>query len=211
MKTVFLVGDSIRIGYQDRVRDLLGEDYTVYTVDENCRYTKFTLWGMFSWTEGLGIQHFDLIHWNTGIWDLHRATADGEIFTSLEDYVKENKRLYIQMKSYSDNLVWATSIPGGRQLDDQVKSNALINTDATHPKVFLCADQKTWNNDVQRYNEAARKMYESNGVAINDLYAAVAGNTDLYISEDGIHPTPAGYEVLAQQTAAIIRQRLADL
>ena len=211
MKTVFLVGDSIRIGYQDRVRDLLGEDYTVYTVDENCRYTKFTLWGMFSWTEGLGIQHFDLIHWNTGIWDLHRAPADGEIFTSLEDYVKENKRLYIQMKSYSDNLVWATSIPGGRQLDDQVKSNALINTDATHPKVFLCADQKTWNNDVQRYNEAARKMYESNGVAINDLYAAVAGNTDLYISEDGIHPTPAGYEVLAQQTAAIIRQRLADL
>ena len=211
MKTVFLVGDSIRIGYQDRVRDLLGEDYTVYTVDENCRYTKFTLWGMFSWTEGLGIQHLDLIHWNTGIWDLHRATADGEIFTSLEDYVKENKRLYIQMKSYSDNLVWATSIPGGRQLDDQVKSNALINTDATHPKVFLCADQKTWNNDVQRYNEAARKMYESNGVAINDLYAAVAGNTDLYISEDGIHPTPAGYEVLAQQTAAIIRQRLADL
>ena len=115
------------------------------------------------------------------------------------------------MKSYSDNLVWATIIPGGRQLDDQVKSNALINTDATHPKVFLCADQKTWNNDVQRYNEAARKMYESNGVAINDLYAAVAGNTDLYISEDGIHPTPAGYEVLAQQTAAIIRQRLADL
>ncbi len=211
MKTVFLVGDSIRIGYQDRVRDLLGEDYTVYTVDENCRYTKFTLWGMFSWTEGLGMQHFDLIHWNTGIWDLHRATADGEIFTSLEDYVKENKRLYIQMKSYSDNLVWATIIPGGRQLDDQVKSNALINTDATHPKVFLCADQKTWNNDVQRYNEAARKMYESNGVAINDLYAAVAGNTDLYISEDGIHPTPAGYEVLAQQTAAIIRQRLADL
>lgn len=211
MKTVFLVGDSIRIGYQDRVRDLLGEDYTVYTVDENCRYTKFTLWGMFSWTEGLGIQHFDLIHWNTGIWDLHRATADGEIFTSLEDYVKENKRLYIQMKSYSDNLVWATIIPGGRQLDDQVKSNALINTDATHPKVFLCADQKTWNNDVQRYNEAARKMYESNGVAINDLYAAVAGNTDLYISEDGIHPTPVGYEVLAQQTAAIIRQRLADL
>ena len=88
MKTVFLVGDSIRIGYQDRVRDLLGEDYTVYTVDENCRYTKFTLWGMFSWTEGLGMQHFDLIHWNTGIWDLHRATADGEIFTSLEDYVK---------------------------------------------------------------------------------------------------------------------------
>ncbi len=210
MKTVLLVGDSIRIGYQDRVRELLGENYTVYTIDENCRYTKFTLWGMFSWTEGMGIQHFDLIHWNTGIWDLHRATADGEIFTSLEDYVKENKRLYLQMKSYSDNLIWATIIPGGRQLDDQVKSNALINTDASHPKVFLCADQKTWNSDVRRYNDAAKKMYEENGVKINDLYAAVADNTDLYISDDGIHPSPAGYEVLAQQTAKIIRAQLAD-
>ncbi len=210
MKTVLLVGDSIRLGYQDRVRELLGKNYTVYTIGENCRYTKFTLWGMFSWTEGMGIQHFDLIHWNTGAWDLHRATADGEIFTSLEDYVKENKRLYLQMKSYSDNLIWATIIPGGRQLDDQVKSNALINTDASHPKVFLCADQKTWNSDVRRYNEAARKMYEENGVTINDLYAAVADNTDLYISDDGIHPSAAGYEVLAQQTAKIIREQLAD-
>lgn len=47
MKNVLLIGDSIRLGYQGRVAELLGDDVKVYSPDENCRYTKFTLWGMF--------------------------------------------------------------------------------------------------------------------------------------------------------------------
>lgn len=105
MKNVMLVGDSIRLGYEGRVRELLGSDVTVFSPGENCRFTKFTLWGMFSWMEEWGNPHIDVIHWNTGIWDLHRCTADGENFTLLDEFVDVNRRLAIQMESYSENLI----------------------------------------------------------------------------------------------------------
>ncbi len=35
-----------------------------------------------------------------------------------------------------------------------------------------------------------------------------AGRTDEYIGDDGIHPTEAGYEALARQVAAKIRELL---
>ena len=117
MKNVMLIGDSIRLGYEGRVRELLGSDVTVFSPGENCRFTKFTLWGMFSWMEEWGNPHIDVIHWNTGIWDLHRCTADGENFTLLDEFVDTNRRLAIQMESYSENLIWATITPGGRGAD----------------------------------------------------------------------------------------------
>lgn len=57
MKNVLLVGDSIRLGYQGRVKELLGDDVQIFSPGENCRYTKFTLWGMFSWNAGMGNPH----------------------------------------------------------------------------------------------------------------------------------------------------------
>ena len=81
MKNVLLIGDSMRGLYQPRVTELLGEDVRVYAPEENCRYTKYALWGMYTYMEAWGHPKFDAIHWNTGVWDLHRCTADGEIFT----------------------------------------------------------------------------------------------------------------------------------
>lgn len=48
MKNVLLIGDSIRMMYQSRVAQLLGYGVRVYAPDENCRYTKYALWGMYS-------------------------------------------------------------------------------------------------------------------------------------------------------------------
>ena len=110
MKNVLLIGDSIRLGYQNRVAEILGDDVRIYAPEENCRYTKYALWGMYSWMEQWGHPEMDVIHWNTGIWDLHRCTADGELFTPLEEYVRYNQRLLRQMQSYCpvERLIWAT-------------------------------------------------------------------------------------------------------
>ena len=192
MKNVVLIGDSIRLGYEKEVRELLGDDVQIFSPKENCRYTKFTLWGMFSWMESWGSPHVDLIHWNTGIWDLHRCTADGLLFTPLDEYVEVNRRLAIQMESYTKNLIWATIIPGGPALDKKMPVNSLINTDATAPKVYLTDYMDVWNADVRRYNEAATALMQSRGIRVNDLYSVVSENLEEYISDDGIHPSPAG-------------------
>jgi len=206
MKNVLLIGDSIRLGYQDRVRELLGDDVQVFSPNENCRYTKFTLWGMFSWMQGWGNPHIDVIHWNTGCWDLHRCTADGEIFTPIDEYIEVNRRLAIQMESYTDKLIWATILPGGKGLDKHEPVNYVVNMEA--PKVYLTDYMEPWNADVKRYNEACSKMMRERGIVVNDLYSLIVNDTDKYISDDGIHPNGDGYEVLAQKVAAEIKKML---
>ena len=208
MKNVVLIGDSIRLGYEARVKELLGPEVQVFSPAENCRYTKFALWGMWNWMESWGMPKPDVIHWNTGIWDLHRCTADGQLFTPLEEYVETNRRLAIQMESYCSRLVWSTIIPGGRALDERMAHNPLINTDAAFSKVYLCDYTDRWNEDVRRYNAAASATLSERGIHIDDHYSAVEKNTDLYISADGIHPSPEGYELLAQLTAASIQKLL---
>ncbi len=74
--------------------------------------------------------------------------------------------------------------------------------------MFLCDEQSKWNADVKRYNDACSALLSERGIKINDLYSLVIGNTDEYISEDGIHPSAAGVEAMAARTAAIIKTML---
>lgn len=208
MKNVLLIGDSVRLGYQARVAELLGERVRVYAPEENCRYTKYALWGMYTYMEAWGHPKFDVIHWNTGAWDLHRCTADGEIFTPLDEYLAVNRRLAVQMESYCDKLIWATITPGNRYLDEQKAINSLINTNYEFTKVFLCDTMEKWNSDVLRYNDANSAQLSARGIVINDLCSLMLRDTDRYISEDGIHPSAEGYELLADQVASKIRELL---
>lgn len=198
MKHVLLIGDSIRLGYQARVQELLGDKVQIHAPAENCRYTKFALWGMFSWMEGeLGNPHLDAAHWGTGCWDLHRVTADGLIFTPVEEYALYQRRMVIQMRSYTPNICFANILPGGAGLDESAKINALINTDAEFPKMLITAPRDEWNADVVRYNAAAEAVMKEMGVPVNDMYTAINADVEKYISDDGIHPTPEGYDLLA--------------
>lgn len=207
MKNVLLIGDSIRMGYQARVTELLGDDVHVFAPQENCRYTKFTLWGMFDWMSGWGDPKIDVIHWNTGIWDLHRCTADGSVFVPLPEYLETNRRLAIQMESYTDKLIWATSIPGGRQLNEQKKTHYLLEEEGK-PSIFLCDATDVWNADIRRYNEECSKMLRGRGIVINDLYSVIDGRTDELLGDDGVHPNKEGYELLAKQVADHIKAML---
>ena len=48
MKKVVLLGDSIRLwGYGTKVPEMLGEDYEVWQPEDNCRFVKYTLRGLF--------------------------------------------------------------------------------------------------------------------------------------------------------------------
>ena len=45
MKKVLLLGDSIRMGYDDYVKDLLKGEYEVYyDAEDNGRFSSYTLW-----------------------------------------------------------------------------------------------------------------------------------------------------------------------
>lgn len=209
MKNVLLIGDSIRLGYQGRLAELLGKNVKIYAPEENCRFTKFALWGMFSWMEGFGSPKIDAAHFNTGIWDLHRCTADGKLFTLPDEFADHQRRLAIQMKSYTDNVIFANMTPGGKGLDTEMsRINALINTDPDFVKVHLTAAMDEWNADVAKYNKIAEGVMAELNIPVNDFHSAILADTEKYVCEDGIHMTPEGYDLLAHMAAEKILSML---
>ena len=93
MKKVLLLGDSIRVSYQERVKELLSDIAEVVYPAHNSGYSASTLWYIReqaerynNWTD------LDLVHWNNGIWDACDLFDDGP-FTTKEAYVADMCRI----------------------------------------------------------------------------------------------------------------------
>lgn len=69
MTKVTLLGDSIRwIGYGKTVPQMLGDQFEVWQPNDNCRFAKYTLRGLFEWQEQMSGSR--IVHWNNGLWDV---------------------------------------------------------------------------------------------------------------------------------------------
>ena len=183
---VSLLGDSIRlIGYGKRVPGLLGSRVTVYQPEENCRYARHTLRGIFEWKDELAGS--DVIHWNNGLWDTCTLFGDGEPFTPIDQYVETMVRIAEVLLSITPHVIFATTTP--------VREG--------HP-----------TNDTERikaYNAAVVPRLEAMGVKINDLYSLVASDTEKYIlASDRIHLTDEGIEAAARQVTDSVIEELGE-
>jgi lysophospholipase L1-like esterase len=56
-------------------------------------------------------------------------------------------------------------------------------------------------------NDGIRVLAGSQGVALVDLYAAFVGQESTLIGFDGLHPSEAGYQKIAQTFFDVIRAR----
>ncbi len=178
MKKVILLGDSIRLSYQSRVRELLGPDYTVWQPEDNCRFAAYTLRMLYDCREQL--KGADIIHFNCGLWDVCDLFGDGA-FTPLEDYVRTMARIAAVLKTYAPTVIFATT---------------------TTPSPEM------WGHDINRlkaYNAATVATLEPMGVLVNDLFTPVAADVETMISEDHLHLSAQGIEVCAKQVADCIR------
>ena len=70
MKRVFLIGDSIRIGYDAYVRELLEGRAQVYWSGDNARFVQYTLRYISEWAvQDCDPERIDIAYWNNGLWD----------------------------------------------------------------------------------------------------------------------------------------------
>ena len=180
MKKVVLLGDSIRlIGYGKPVAELLGEDYTVWQPEDNCRFATYTLRMLFEYEEQ--IEGADVIHWNNGLWDVCDLFGDGP-FTPLDQYCDTMVRIARILKTYGKTVIFATTTP-------------------PHPAM--------WGHDRTRlasYNDTVTAALRAEGVIINDLHATIAADIDKYIASDYLHLSEEGIEVAAKQVTECIQQ-----
>ena len=178
MKKIILLGDSIRLSYQNRVTELLGSDYTVWGPDDNSRFASYTLRMLFDYKAQL--EGADVIHFNCGLWDMCDLFGDGP-FTPLEVYVEQMVRIAKILKTYAPVVIFATTTP---------------------------PSPKMWGHDLDRvraYNAAAMAALEPLGILFDDLFTPVAEDIDRMISEDYLHASPYGVEILANRVADCIK------
>ena len=170
MKKVTLLGDSIRLGYEKRVIELLGDEYEVFRYDSNGRFAQNTMRSLYDFRKE--IAGSDVIHWNNGHWDICDVFGDGP-FTPEEHYVYYLKRIAKLLLAITPNVIFAATTPVKPQ--NKYETNELI----------------------ERYNKLAAEALIPMGVKINDLYTAVGADVDRYICDDFIHLTPDGVELCA--------------
>ena len=183
---VFLIGDSISIGYTPEVIHQLQDKAFVSRAKANCGDTNRGLAALDSW---LGKTKWDLIHFNWGLHDLcyrnpkvkavgNRDKVNGTQSVPLEQYQKNLEALVLRLKKTGAKLIWAstTKVPEG--------------------------EVGRFAGDEMKYNKIAREIMQKQGVLINDLHQLSSSlDTSLFRKRGDVHFTPQGSALLGQQVA----------
>lgn len=190
MKNVILIGDSIRKGYCNLVKEDLADVANVYFPDENCRFTQYTYVHLSSWLALVeNPRDIDVIHWNNGQWDVTHWDGDVSALNTAEQYGDMLRRIYRRMREKTPNakIIFATTTP-------------------MNPSGLQCHNIRK-PEEIIKYNQVAQDIMSELGVKVNDLYELMKDKPATYY-KDHCHLTPKGYRLLADQVSAMIKEAI---
>lgn len=187
MKTVLLLGDSIRLSYQPLVAERLAGRARVFGPPDNGRFALYTLMRLGDWLAECGKP--DVIHWNNGLWDLGQCPHRYPNQVPLSDFTGNLGVILQRLRATNARIIWRSITP-------------------VHPDRGWRDDWLFESRDVARYNEAARSLMEREGVACHDLGAVVQERMAECIGADGVHLSPTGQAVCADAVAQVILNHL---
>lgn len=202
MKNLLLLGDSIRVGYCNFVKEMLAGKVNVFFPEDNCRFAQYTLRELQRWTAEY--PEIDIVHWNNGLWDsAHLSTScggddgeaagvtmkvadaavnyryDEEAVTPPDIYEYMLNRVVIRIKQLCPKaeIIFATTTP-------------VIEEEATN--IYRS------NAEVDLYNDIARKVMQKHNVKVNDL-GGFAKTLPKEYRRDWVHYNDEGSKLLAKE------------
>ncbi len=183
MKRLFLVGDSIRRGYDSLVAQKLAGKAEVLYDDENSRFALYTLRFIADWANIAEGKKVDVVHWNNGLWDALHILKDPLPLTLPEHYRVTIARIYdrIKMCFPEAEIVFALTTPAREEL--------------------CSVDFYRLNSEIEEFNNIAKEVIAQKGGHINDLYSLIISQPKT-VYRDGVHYTDEGYDILAN---AVVR------
>ena len=190
MKKVLLLGDSIRMGYQNDVKELLDGEYEVLCPEDNGRFAAYTLWQanqMFKWHPDIA-----LVHFNNGYWDMNIEAPMTEAIHPIEEYVGFLRRIVVLCRQCGAKVVFATTVP-------------ILEDGAAGDNTGVEGTINYKNEWVKEYNAAATALMQELKVPVNDLYALCMEDDHRYKCEDLLHLSAEGSRRCAQQVAEYVR------
>ncbi len=190
-RVVLLIGDSIRIGYCNTVRDHLSGIVDVLYPDENCRHTHHVLTMLDHWAHLCPKEQVKVVLFNCGHWDCAHWGDDRAPLTSLPYYAENIGRIFDRLQEIYPcaKIVFATTTP-------------------MNPNGVPGSNPRT-TGDIMRYNAAAEQMLRARNGAILDLFSYTKDWDETHYM-DYCHFTPKAFETLglfvARQIEALIEQ-----
>ena len=191
MKKVLLLGDSIRIGYQNDVKELLAGEYEVICPEDNGRFAAYTLWQanqMFKWNPDI-----ELVHFNNGYWDMNIEAPMTEAIHPIEEYKSFLRRIVALCRQCGAKVVFATTVP-------------IMEAGAAADNTGVEGTINYSNEWVKEYNAAAVEVMAELDVPVDDLYALCMEDDRRYKCEDLLHLSAEGSRRCAQQVAEYVRK-----
>ena len=155
MKSVFLIGDSIRLGYERYVKAMLEGNADVYTPgDVNGGMAQFVQRWVHMWKTQQNVpDDLELVHWNAGLWDVLRIFGD-DTFTSPQFYKETLVKIHNRL----------------RMLFPKAKIVFALST-AVREKDYR-GEYQRWNRDIEAFNQIAIETLQPLGETFNDLVKA---------------------------------------
>ena len=186
---ILLLGDSIRIGYEQIVTALLDGQAEIVAPSENCTDTRNTLAKLDSW---LDFYRPSAVHWNNGLHDIKHVTGEPKCQVEPPDYAANLRAIADKLVSaMPGRVLWATTTPVIEVLHNPVKGFDRFNA------------------DIDTYNRAARTIMLERKIPITDLHALISADPPRYIlASDGVHLTDAGRCATALAVTLTLRSSL---
>ncbi|MCQ2498956.1 MAG: SGNH/GDSL hydrolase family protein [Lachnospiraceae bacterium] len=180
MKQILLLGDSLRMGYEPKVRKHLEGKAEVSGPEENGRWAGYTLNSLRFWIPGLPTP--DIIHWNCGLWDLGDDYNLGRPFSLPDEYESAVERTIAVFNKLFPNakVIMATTMP-------------TANPDRT---------------GIIEYNNIIKKVAKKHDIPVNDLFELVKDKVPGIVGEDTIHFTDEGFEFVGEHVAKVLEEYL---
>ena len=192
-KNIFLIGDSIRLGYCATVAEELSDIAEVFYLKENCKNTQNVITSMKTWVNMFyRPDKIDVVQFNCGHWDVAHWNGYEHSLTSESEYEKNIRMIIYLLKQYFCNakIVFLTTTP--------MNPNGVLGVNPRH------------NTEIDRYNEIAIGIAKREGVIINDLNA-VAKEFDADAYADYCHFTKDTFELLGKEVARNLRNLILSL
>lgn len=186
MKKIVLIGDSIKMGYVEYVKNALDGVAEIYSPTENGRFAVNVLRFAHEWKKKLEWpDDVDLVHWNAGLWDLVNLFDDGPL-TPIDTYESTVARVDRRLRLLfpQAKIIFATSTA---VLENECKPHF-----------------KRSNAVIRDYNAAALRALAPTDTVINDLHAITAVCPESYHSDAVHYYTPEGTELIGGQVVNTI-------
>lgn len=213
MKKLLLIGDSIRMGYCPFVKEMLQGKAEVYYSNDNSRFLQYTLRTLSDWQKLENWpEDIDTVHWNNGLWDsLHLSSPsrdnNGKVppETTMTPANVPGDRVYDKEALTPPDMYEYMLGRVHRRIRQLFPKAEIVFATSTFVIEEMATTAYRSNEEIEMYNEIARRTLRPLGVRINEL-GAYSLQYCKSLHSDWVHYNAQGSTLLAKEVIEYLQK-----